>query len=60
MPRYRVSPSEMDQNQAIRFRNYYACPECGHKWHDDWSCTCNDHCPNCGLGDIEPYKSKDM
>ena len=50
----------MDENQAIRFRNYYACPECGHKWHDDWSCTCNDHCPNCGLGDIEPYKSKDM
>jgi hypothetical protein len=21
---------------------------------------CNDHCPNCDLGDIEPYESEDI
>jgi hypothetical protein len=40
------------------FLNFYKC-ECGAKWEDDWSCTCNDECPGCGA-EVEPYKSEDV
>lgn len=29
------------------FRNHYECP-CGTEWSDEWSCTCDDDCPDCG------------
>lgn len=41
------------------FINYYRCSDCDHKWSDKWKATCDDTCPKCGLGDIEPYKSED-
>lgn len=39
--------------------NYYQCPSCGHRWQDEWECACNDECPGCGQGDIEPYESEE-
>lgn len=31
----------------------YVCPDCGHEWHEIWSCACDSECPACGLGDIQ-------
>ena len=42
-----------------RFRNYYKCPKDNTNWTDEWSCTCNDHCPACNI-EIEPYFSEDI
>ena len=47
--------------------NYYrhkGCPETppGHddpEWADEWSCMCNDKCPQCGA-EIEPYDSEEL
>lgn len=41
------------------YNNHYEC-ECGCKWADEWSCMCNDECPECGLSDIEPHESDDL
>ncbi len=38
--------------------NSYVCPGCDTAWSDTWSCSCNDHCPGCGLGDVEPIRSE--
>lgn len=40
-----------------RFTNYYEC-DCGTEWQDNWSCECNDRCPQCNR-EIEPYKSEE-
>ena len=29
------------------FRNHYACTYCDVKWEDEWSCMCDDDCPQC-------------
>lgn len=29
------------------------------EWTDQWSCACNDKCPNCGA-EIEPYESDEL
>ena len=29
------------------FLKRYRCDECGWTWSDEWSCACNDKCPNC-------------
>lgn len=26
----------------------YVCPACDCEWQDQWSCACDDECPNCG------------
>ncbi|MCA1800296.1 MAG: hypothetical protein LC687_06575 [Actinobacteria bacterium] len=36
------------------FTNHYACSECGNHWIDEWSCACDDRCPNCNTP-ISPY-----
>ena len=41
------------------FRNFYKCADCGRKWTDDWSATCDDDCPHCGARHMSPYKSTD-
>lgn len=46
-------------DEPIRYRNYYKCSECGKEWQDEWSCTCNDRCPECDT-EIEPCKSEDI
>jgi hypothetical protein len=51
-----VAPTEP---QAFRFRNHYECPNDGTKWHDEWTCKCNDRCPACDR-EIEPYLSEDI
>jgi hypothetical protein len=38
---------------------YYECSGCGTKWTDEWSCACNDRCPNCDT-ETEPYDDKDL
>ena len=50
----------MSKGPTPKFRNFYRCPECKTEWQDEWDSTCNDECPNCGLSDIEPYKSEDI
>ena len=39
------------------FCNYYQCARCGYDWTDEWSCTCEDDCPECGVGKV--YRQKD-
>jgi hypothetical protein len=42
------------------FRNFYHCGDCGTSWEDEWSCCCDDECPNCGSSDWSPYESEDL
>ena len=42
------------------FRNQYRCSACSHEWEDDWSCMCDDDCPNCGARHMEPHDSLDL
>jgi predicted nucleic acid-binding Zn-ribbon protein len=42
------------------FRNYYKCARCGSKWTDEWSCMCDDDCPDCGARHMTPYDSADL
>jgi DNA-directed RNA polymerase subunit RPC12/RpoP len=42
------------------YRNYYRCARCGYEWPDEWSCTCEDDCPHCGLRHMTPYESDDL
>ena len=49
-----------DDDERVRFRNYYHCDDCGHEWQDEWSAMCDDDCPNCGARHWSPYKSEDV
>lgn len=42
------------------FRNHYHCDDCGNEWEDDWSCCCDDQCPECGSKNWSPYDSDDL
>lgn len=42
------------------FLNHYHCGDCGADWKDEWSCCCDDECPNCGSSDWSPVKSEDL
>jgi hypothetical protein len=48
-------------NDAVAnwFENTYKCSECETTWTDEWSCTCNDRCPECNA-EIEPSSSIDL
>ncbi len=48
----------MSSFEPKKFRNYYRCT-CGTEWSDEWSCMCNDRCPNCNL-EIEPHESEEL
>lgn len=39
------------------FRNHYKCYRCGEAWDDEWSCMCDDECPNCGARHTSPVDS---
>jgi hypothetical protein len=41
------------------FRKSYRCDECEVGWNDEWSCGCNDRCPECDA-EIEPFESEDL
>lgn len=42
------------------YLNTYECSECGGVWEDEWSCMCDDECPNCGASDHSPIDSEDI
>ncbi|WP_114390816.1 hypothetical protein [Notoacmeibacter marinus] len=42
------------------FNNQYRCDECGAEWEDEWSCCCDDECPECQAGDWQPYDSENL
>jgi len=53
-------PSEEGENEdRNRFINFYKCEECGHEWQDEWSCTCEDDCPECSARHMTPRTSED-
>jgi hypothetical protein len=41
------------------FANHYVCEDCGCHWTDEWSCACDDECPECG-SDMSPVDSNDL
>lgn len=48
-----------DQATAEWFENTYECSECGTTWKDEWSCTCDDRCPECNVETV-PTSSIDL
>jgi LmbE family N-acetylglucosaminyl deacetylase len=42
------------------YRNHYECASCGHQWEDEWSCMCDDDCPDCGARHMEPYDADEL
>lgn len=42
------------------YLNHYQCGKCGTDWSDEWSCCCDDDCPECGARYWSPYKSEDL
>ncbi|MGC2779733.1 MAG: hypothetical protein WA418_29250 [Bradyrhizobium sp.] len=42
------------------FLNVYRCERCKEIWTDEWSCMCDDECPNCGARDMSPFRSEDL
>ena len=51
--------SRCTELRADWFRNSYLCPDCGAELEDEWSCMCNDRCPECDV-EIEPSSSEDL
>lgn len=45
--------------EPLIWLNYYSHDECGTEWQDEWSCQCNNKCPECGAA-IGPYKSEEI
>jgi hypothetical protein len=46
-------PTDTD-GEPCRFTNHYRCDACEVEWSDQWSCACDDECPECGA-DISPH-----
>jgi hypothetical protein len=44
-----------DEEDETAYTNYFM--HCRTQWTDQWSCMCNDRCPECNH-EIEPYKSE--
>lgn len=42
------------------YRNHYHCGDCGTDWADEWSCCCDDECPECGSRNWSPVESEDL
>ena len=45
--------------ERVMYRNYYKCPYDHTQWQDEWTCMCNDRCPECNA-EIEPYESEEI
>jgi hypothetical protein len=50
---------EKDPPKAAWYENHYVCSECNSSWIDEWSCMCNDRCPECD-SEIQPTSSTDL
>jgi hypothetical protein len=44
---------------ARAWRNYYRCADCGAHWNMEWSCQCDDDCPDCGAT-MTPARSEEI
>ena len=44
------------------YLNRYECDRCGGDWQDEWSCMCDDDCPQCGPSAqrMSPVDSDDL
>jgi DNA-directed RNA polymerase subunit RPC12/RpoP len=42
------------------YRNHYVCARCDREWEDEWSCMCDDDCPNCGARHMSPYDADNL
>ena len=42
------------------YSNHYICEDCDATWTDEWSCMCDDDCPNCDARHMAPFKSDDL
>lgn len=42
------------------YSNRYVCPECHALWEDEWSCGCDDECPECECRHVSPVESIDL
>lgn len=42
------------------YRNIYECSACETPWEDEWSCACDDECPNCRSSDYSPVDTHDL
>jgi hypothetical protein len=49
----------IEQDEPIKYINYYRCEDCNTEWQDEWSCQCDDECPVCAIP-YSPYKSEDI
>ena len=56
-----ASLKEDESAEAVAdwYENTYECLECDATWTDEWSCTCNDRCPECNV-ETEPSSSLDL
>ena len=43
-----------DEEGDVTYTSFYRCDDCDVEWDSEWSCACNDECPECGA-EIEPY-----
>lgn len=39
---------ECEPSCVPALRNSYHCEKCDVSWTDEWSCACDDECPECG------------
>jgi len=46
-------------HEPLLYRNHFCCPNDGATWDDEWSCMCNDRCPECDA-EIDPYMSENL
>jgi|SRR5579871_173226 len=42
------------------YANHYNSDRCGEEWVDEWSCMCDDDCPECGSRHYSPEDSEDL
>jgi hypothetical protein len=42
------------------YLNRYECDRCGSNWQGEWSCMCDDDCPQCGARHMSPVDSDDL
>ena len=50
---------ECDPDCLPAILNHYHCDDCDVSWTDEWSCACDDACPECGAA-ITPEESETL
>jgi hypothetical protein len=54
-----ITMDDLRPDHAMYFRNFYECSHDETRWHDDWTCMCNDRCPTCDT-ETEPSYSEEI